>query len=168
MACTEPRKVWIRQKEAHLLGRWPISITVVLSLIVLAGGSTYAWTAFAQRAQVAASTPADLFMQSIIKRDGVLGWRQLCPELQAQVPMDELQRQAEQQKQYEASQGVTLTMEYLGMRPQATGGGEVRLYLVTAKRLSSLIAQRIYLLWTKQTGCIEGVQHVDLPGTVAQ
>jgi hypothetical protein len=165
MAFTEVRTPLGGQKELRPRRRWMIYLMVLLGLVALAGSTTYVWLTFAHRAQTVAPTPADLFMQSVIKRDGALGWHQLCPDLQAKIPMDELQRQAAQQKSYEASQGVTLTMDYLGRHAQTSGHNEINLYLVTAKNHAGLLAQRIYVLTTQPTGCVEDVQHVDLQGT---
>ena len=61
--------------------------------------------------QSKAPVPADLLMQSVVKRDGQLGWQQLCPALQAQLPRSALTRQLEQQRNAESSQGLTLTVD---------------------------------------------------------
>lgn len=164
MAFTEVNTPLDGQKELRPRRRWVISLMAILGLIALAMSTTYVWLTFAHQAQKVASPPADLFMQSVIKRDGALGWHQLCPDLQARIPIDELQRQAAQQKSYEASQGVTLTMDYLGTHPQTDERGEIHLYLVTAKNDTGLLAQRIYVLTTQPAGCVEDVQHVDLGG----
>lgn len=52
------------------------------------------------RLAVQANTPApaDLFRQSVVKRDGTLGWHQLCPSLQAQLPLSMLASQVEAQR----------------------------------------------------------------------
>src|SRR5436853_7718652 len=52
-----------------------------------------------------APVPADLFMQSVVKRDGQLGWQQLCPALQAQLPLSTLTSQLQQQRNPESRQG---------------------------------------------------------------
>src|SRR5215469_15641825 len=51
-------------------------------------------------------TPADLFMQSVVKRDAVLGWHQLCSSVQAQVPLAALAGQVERQRRVEAGEGL--------------------------------------------------------------
>ena len=32
-------------------------------------------------------TPADLFTQSVVKRDAAIGWHQICSSVQSQVPL---------------------------------------------------------------------------------
>jgi hypothetical protein len=166
MAFTEARTPLGGQKEQHPRHRWIVYlIGGLVALATLAVSATYVWLAFAHRTQPTTSSQADLFMESVIKRDGALGWKQLCPDLQAKIPIDELQRQAAQQRSYEANQGVTLALDYLGMHSQTAGHGDIHLYLVTAKNHTGLLAQRIYVLTTQQVGCVEDVQHVDLSGT---
>src|SRR5260221_12605437 len=77
--------------------------------------------------------PADLFMQSVVRLDGTLGWHQLCPALQAQLPLSELASQVTEQRIAESGQDLTLTVDYVGAhaRPQ---GGQIRMYVVTAHR----------------------------------
>src|SRR5205807_4168233 len=92
---------------------------------------------------VQAKTPvsADLFMQSVVKRNGALGWHQLCPALQAQMPLSTLTSQVEEQRVAESEQGLTLTMDYVGAHPQ-TQGGQIRVYVVTARRPTGWVGQR--------------------------
>jgi hypothetical protein len=69
----------------HVL-RYPIvwlGLTVVLATPTLIVGTRWA-------VQANTPTPADLFMRSVVKRDGNLGWHQLCPALQAQKPLSQL------------------------------------------------------------------------------
>ncbi len=47
-------------------------------------------------------TPADLFMQSVVKRDAAMGWHQLCSSVQSQVPLPALVGQVEKQRIAEA------------------------------------------------------------------
>jgi hypothetical protein len=107
-------------------------------------------------AQATAPAPADLFMQSVVKRDGNLGWHQLCPDLQAQEPLPVLAKQVEQQRIAESGQGLTLTVDYIGAdsRPQ---GGQIRLYVVTAHRPHGWVQQRTYSVYTQASGCVENV-----------
>jgi hypothetical protein len=48
---------------------------------------------------VLADTPtlADLFMQSVVKRDAAMGWHQLCSSVQSEVPLAALVGQVEKQ-----------------------------------------------------------------------
>jgi len=52
--------------------------------------------------QATAATPADLFMQSVVKRDAAMGWHQLCSSVQSQVPLSALAGQVEKQRIVEA------------------------------------------------------------------
>ena len=110
---------------------------------------------------VQAKTPvsADLFMQSVVKRDGALGWHQLCPALQAQEPLSVLTSQVQQQRNAESRQGLTLTMDYIGAhaRPQ---GGQIRTYVVTARLPDGWVAQRTYIVSTQTSGCVDDVNNV--------
>lgn len=135
----------------------------VLSFVVLLGGGVFTYFVFPHSAQSTAPARADLFMQSVATRDGALGWRQLCPALQARLPIDELTNQASEQKAADARQGITLTTKYLASQPQ-TKGGEMRFYLVTAKRPDGWQAQRIYIVQTQSSGCVNDVQNLDIPG----
>jgi hypothetical protein len=47
-------------------------------------------------------TPADLFIQSVVKRDAAMGWHQLCSSVQSQVPLSALVGQVEKQRIAEA------------------------------------------------------------------
>src|SRR6266481_9956790 len=88
----------------HVL-RYPIvwlGLIVVLATPALVLGTIWAFYAITP-------DPADVFMQSVAKRDGGLGWHQLCPALQAQMPLALLASQVQQQRSAEAGQGLTLT-----------------------------------------------------------
>jgi hypothetical protein len=137
----------------HIL-RYPIAwlglvIVLVTPTLILATN----WAA-----QVNTPTPADLFMQSVVKRDGALGWHQLCPALQAQEPLSVLIGQVEQQRIAESGQGLTLMVDYIGAhsRPQ---GGQIRLYVVTARRSHGWVEQRTYIVYTQASGCVEDVKN---------
>jgi len=103
-------------------------------------------------------TPADLFMQSVVKRDAALGWHQLCPSVQAQVPLPALVSQVEKQRIAEAREGLTLTVDYIGAHAQPQGG-QIRLYVVTAHRPDGWIGQRTYIVYTQASGCVEDVKN---------
>ena len=108
---------------------------------------------------VPANTPtsADLFMQSVVKRDAALGWHQLCSSVQAQVPLPALVSQVEKQRIAEAREGLTLTVDYIGAHAQPQGG-QIRLYVVTAHRPDGWIGQRTYIVYTQASGCVEDVK----------
>ena len=109
-------------------------------------------------AQAQAPAPADLFMQSVVKRDGQLGWKQLCAPLQAQVSLSALTSQLQQQRSAEASQGLTLTVDYVGVHARAQGG-QIRFYVLTAHRSDGWVGQRAYIVWTQASGCVEDVNN---------
>ena len=137
----------------------PLVRAPILWLVLLVLLSTSAlllvtrWTV-----QGKAPVPADLFMQSVVKRDGQLGWQQLCSPQQAQVPLSVLTSQLQQQRSAESGQGLTLTVDYVGAhaRPQ---GGQIRLYVVTARRPDGWVEQRSYIVWTQASGCVEDVNN---------
>jgi hypothetical protein len=128
-----------------------LGLVVVLATPILILATTWAL-------QAQAPVPADLFMQSVVKRDDKLGWHQLCPALQAQVPLSTLASQLEQQRSAEAGQGLTLTVDYIGAhsRPE---GGQIRLYIVTARRPDGWVGLRTYIISTQASGCVENVNN---------
>jgi hypothetical protein len=109
--------------------------------------------------QSSAAAPADIFMQSVAKRDGTLGWHQLCPVLQAQEPLPVLASQVQEQRISESGQGLTLTIDYVGAHSQPQGG-QIRLYVVTAHRPGGWVEQRTYIVYTQTSGCVENVKNL--------
>ncbi|MGO8946969.1 MAG: hypothetical protein ACLQUY_04755 [Ktedonobacterales bacterium] len=101
--------------------------------------------------------PADQFMQSIVTEDGALGWHQLCPSLQAQIPLDTLVQQASAQRKALAQQGVWLTMAFVGTQPQPDGGVS-HVYVVTAHGPGGATQKRTFTVLTQPSGCVEDVQ----------
>lgn len=152
-----------KTSQVRLSRRSVVYLCVLLSLVIVLGGSTLAVFLLRSRAQSVSPTRADVFMQSVVVQDGALGWHQLCPALQARLPLDELRNQAAQQKATDTRQGVTFTMKYLGAQSRAKGG-EMRFYLVTAQRSNGWQVQRMYIVQTQSSGCVEDVQNIDLPG----
>jgi|SRR5215469_7753307 len=126
-----------------------LSVLIVLAVPAYIMGTRWA-------AKAASPAPADLFMQSVVKRDGNLGWHQLCPALQAQEPLPVLARQVEQQRLAESGEGLTLTVDYIGADPRPQGG-QIRLYVVTAHRPHGWVQQRTYSVYTQASGCVENV-----------
>lgn len=110
------------------------------------------------QAHMAPAQPADRFMQSIVADDGALGWHQLCPSLQAQLPMGELVQQANAQRTAAAQQGVWLTLKFVGTQPRQ-GGGAQRTYEVTAHWPNGLTQTRTFTVLTQSSGCVEDVQN---------
>ena len=100
--------------------------------------------------------PADRFMQSIVTDDGALGWNQLCPSIQAQLPIGELIQQADAQRALIAQQGIHLTVKFVGSNPQQ-GGGALRVYEVTAHWPTGRRELRTFNVLTQPSGCVEDV-----------
>jgi len=102
--------------------------------------------------------PADQFMQSVVTDDGALGWHQLCPSLQAQLPMDQLVQQADVQRTAVAQQGIKLSVQFIGTRSRQ-GGGALRVYVVTARWPNGTSQTRTFTVLTQPSGCVEDVQN---------
>ena len=97
-------------------------------LLLALAGTTY-WR-FMEAPPIVEPTPADLFMQSIANEDGALGWSQLCPALQVQLPREQLEQQTAKLRMSHLQTGVTLTINHIGDWPR-TGGGQIRVYVAT-------------------------------------
>jgi hypothetical protein len=129
---------------------------LLLNTLLLAGVATaIAWRGV-EAGRATAPEPADLFMQSIATEDGDLGWQQLCPALQDQLPRAVLEQQASAQRTFQLQQGVTLSIEHVGDRPRP-GGGEIRFYVATAHRTDGSTGQKSYVIQTQVSGCVESV-----------
>jgi hypothetical protein len=129
-----------------------VVLGVVLTLATLRGVTTRA-----SRVQV--PVPADVFMQSVVTRDGNLGWHQLCSGVQSQVSLSALVRTTQQQRQAETREGLRLTPSYIGAdaRPQ---GGQIRVYVMTAHLPNGWVGQRTYIVYTQASGCVEDVKNI--------
>ncbi len=101
--------------------------------------------------------PADLFIQSVVSRDGKLGWHQLCAPVRSQLSSAELTKTAQGQKARDAAAAVTLTWAYIATRPIQQGGA-LRFYLITAHWPGGATDHRTYTVHTDATGCVEDVQ----------
>lgn len=106
--------------------------------------------------RAASTPPADLFMQSLVKDDGALGWHQLCPSIQAQLPESTLIKQADTERGTRAQQGITLTADFIGARPRPSGG-QLRVYIVTAHWHNGTTNLRTFSVLTQPSGCVEDV-----------
>jgi hypothetical protein len=132
-----------------------LAVVAIAAIAYLrAAGSAPASEATTHPGQV---VPADRFIQSIIKDDGSLGWHQLCPSVQAQIPQGMLVQQANAQRTAMAQNGLRLTADFVGARPQPSGG-ELRLYVVTAHWPNGTMEQRTYSVLTQMSGCVEDVK----------
>jgi hypothetical protein len=152
-------------EHEHEQDRQPLTIAQVLHLpivwlvlgVMLATLMLIVGTRFA--VHTTPSAPADMFMQSVVKRDGALGWHQLCPALQARLPLGQLAEQARTQLTAESHEGLTLKVDYIGAHPRPEGG-QLRFYVVTAHRSSDgWMGTRTYVVYTQASGCVEDVQN---------
>jgi hypothetical protein len=131
-----------------------LTSVAVYSVMEAAASTTLATDHHTQRTR---ALPADLFIQSVVKDDGSLGWHQLCPALQAAVPQNVLVQQANSQRELAARQGLQLNAHYVGARPRPTGG-EIRIYVITAHWQNGSVQQRTYSVLTQANGCVEDVK----------
>lgn len=106
--------------------------------------------------------PPDLFMRSIASRDGALGWRQLCPDLQKLVTADAMSAQAAGQRAAEAGQVAKLSVDFVGSR-SLRDGNKVRFYMLTAQMADGSAASRVYIVRTEAAGCVNDVRIEDMP-----
>ncbi len=161
-----------RSRSTHRLLRSRMLMWLLVPLLLLAAMSAifymYARThgsavaspppADGVRIPTEAMQPADRFMQSIVTEDGALGWQQLCPDIQAGLPLEVLVQQADAQRAAAKRQGVWLTMEFTGTHPQR-GGGDIHVYRVTAHWPNGATQQRTFSVFTQPSGCVEDVQN---------
>jgi hypothetical protein len=164
MSPRQPRDRHTRHRVFHR----GVLIWVVLALLLATAVPTafYVFAHVAPGASTRASSsasapslsasPADRFIQSIVTQDGALGWHQLCPSIQADIPLDELKQQADAQRLTMAQQGVWLTAKPMGTRPQADGGVS-HMYLVTAHSRSGTTQSLTFIVFTQRSGCVEDV-----------
>jgi hypothetical protein len=105
--------------------------------------------------------PGDLFLESVITRNGSLGWQQLCPAIRRQVSEGVVRNQADAQRAAEAGDGLQLTAHYVRSVPRVHSG-EIRYYLVTAHRKKDgWVGRRLYIVQTGPGGCVENVENTD-------
>src|SRR5262245_33128094 len=105
--------------------------------------------------------PADEFMHSVAARDGALGWRQLCPQLQRMVTQETMRTQADGQRTAEAGRVARIRVDFVGSRTLRPAG-QIRFYMLTADMADGSAASRVYIVRTRATGCVDGVQVDDL------
>jgi hypothetical protein len=121
----------------------------------------YAYTLYSRGEPSRPPTHAALFMQSVVTRDGALGWQQLCPDVQALLPQTVLVREANLQHAADLRQGVTLSMQPLATQ-SLEKGDKLYLYLVTAHKPDGWETQRVYIIRTRTSGCVKDVKYQDL------
>lgn len=129
---------------------------VNLILLLAVAGAGY-WRYTTAGLPTPQATPADLFMRSIATEDGTLGWNQLCPSLQVQLPREVLERHTQDLRSSHAQDGVSLTIDHVGDRPR-TSGGQIRVYVATEHAADGSTGQKTYVVQTQASGCVESVQ----------
>jgi hypothetical protein len=136
------------------LRRHPMLVlNAVLLLLVGTAGVRRA----ADMARAAEPLPADVFIQSIVAQDGDLGWQQLCPDLQHELPRNVLHELTTTQRSIASQQGVSLSIEHVADRPRS-GGGEIRFYVGTLHGPDGSTGQKTYVIMTQASGCVDAVQ----------
>jgi hypothetical protein len=152
-----------RQGRHHLL-LWlftPFLLLAAVSAVAYArtqgtGGASNASSRVVE-AHTAPMQPADRFIQSVVTEDGALGWHQLCPDIQARLPMDTLVQQADTMRAAAAKEGAWLTAQPLGTHAQQ-GGVHVHVYRMTVHWPTGATRQWTYSVLTQPSGCVEDVQ----------
>jgi hypothetical protein len=105
----------------------------------------------------AAGSPADAFMQSVVARDGQLGWQQLCPSTQAELPLAQLIQETDALRSSDALSGITVSMQFVGAQPRPEGG-ERRFYRASASRAGAEQVQKTFVVRTQASGCVEALE----------
>jgi hypothetical protein len=135
------------------------AVVALLLLVVAVPTAFYVFahvTTGASNSGLSAS-PADRFIKSIVTEDGALGWHQLCPSVQAQLPLAVIEQQANAQRKAMLKQGVWLTAKPVGTHPQDDGGVSHQ-YVVTAHWHSGATQSLTFTVFTQSSGCVEDVQ----------
>lgn len=145
----------LRTSTHRLVLDW---LLILIGSMTLGGGLVYAYTHYSHGEPSSPPTHAALFMQSVVTRDGALGWKQLCPDVQALLPQMVLIREANTQHAADLRQGVTLSMQPLATHSLAKGD-KLYLYLVTAHKSDGWEDQRVYLVRTRSSGCVKDVNY---------
>lgn len=135
-------------------GRHPV---VVLGIVLLVAAGPVLWQVRVHSTGSPAAAPAELFMQSVATLDGDLGWNQLCPAVQAQVPRALVLEQTGAQRLAASEQGMTLSIDHVGDRARASGG-QIRFYVATAHSADGSVGQKTYIIKTQASGCVESVE----------
>jgi hypothetical protein len=127
-----------------------IVVGVAVLAVGLPVGSALAWSH-------RAPPRADVFMHSVEVRDGRMGWQQLCPAAQAELPLSELVQETDALRAADRASGMRVSMTFVRSEPRPEGG-ERRYYLATARRAAgSDLVQRTFMVSTQADGCVEAV-----------
>lgn len=111
-------------------------------------------------ASKARSLQSDTFMRSVALRDGELGWRQLCPDLQGVVTESAMRNQADSQKAAEVGRVARLGIDFVGSR-SLRSGTSIRFYVLTADMTDGSASSRVFIVRSRPAGCVEDVQVED-------
>ncbi len=133
------------------LGRYPVVLLAMLLVV-----TAVPLTVHTRLHSEPSAAPADLFMQSVATLDGDLGWQQLCPAMQAQLPRAVLLEQTGAQRLAASERGVSLSIDHVGDRGRPDGG-QIRFYLATAHAADGAVSQKTYIVETQPGGCVESV-----------
>ena len=154
---------------------WSVSLIGATLLGLTVSGCTQPWQIglterSAQRQKVVVATPgagskarslqSDTFMRSVALRDGELGWRQLCPDLQRVVTESAMRNQADSQKAAEVGRVARLGIDFVGSR-SLRGGTSIRFYVLTADMTDGSASSRVFIVRSRPAGCVEDVQVED-------
>lgn len=105
----------------------------------------------------AGEPPADTFMHSVAIRDGRLGWQQLCPRAQGELPIDMLVRQTDAVRAVDAETGISVRVHFVSA-DALPEGGERRTYLATAWQLGEPLTQQVFVVRTQANGCVDALE----------
>jgi hypothetical protein len=131
--------------------------TLLLQVLLIVGVTAIGYWRVSSAAAPGEPNSADLFMHSIALDDGELGWNQLCPSVQSQLPRDVLVQHTTGTRSSHAAEGLTLSIEFVGERPRLEGG-TFRFYVATARTPDGSTGQKTYVIMTQSSGCVEDVQ----------
>jgi hypothetical protein len=107
--------------------------------------------------QPAPAIPADIFMHAIETRDGELGWRQLCPPVQAEIPLAQVIQVTAAARAADAKVGLTLSVDFVSAQDRPAGG-QVRTYHAIARRADGQADEKMFVVQTQASGCVEAIE----------
>ena len=81
---------------------------------------------------------------------------QLCPDVQAVLPLTVLDEQTASLRALDASSGISVSVRFVAAQTR-TGGGEARVYLATAHWPDGTTMDRTFTLTTQSNGCVEDI-----------
>jgi hypothetical protein len=131
--------------------------SALVALVLVVGIAAIGYWRVTNAAVDDAENPADLFMYSIAIDDGELGWNQLCPSVQRQLPREVLVQHTIATRSSHSDAGLTLSIDFVGERPRVEGG-TYRFYVATVYGPRGPSGQRTYVVSTQSSGCVEAVE----------